>query len=43
MLKIALYLNDVDENGGPLQVLRRLLPDHNRMVRGKFPILMDRV
>jgi hypothetical protein len=39
MLKIALYLNDVDEDGGPLQVLRRRLPDHDRMVRGKFPIL----
>jgi hypothetical protein len=25
MLKIALYLNDVDEDGGPLQVLRRRL------------------
>jgi hypothetical protein len=39
MLKIALYLNDVGEDGGPLQVLRRQLPDHDRMVRGKFPIL----
>jgi hypothetical protein len=39
MLKIALYLNDVDEDGGPLQVLLRGLPDHDRMVRGKFPIL----
>src|SRR5580693_3410101 len=39
MLKIALYLNDVDEDGGPLQVLRRQLPDHDRMVRGKFPIM----
>jgi hypothetical protein len=39
MLKIALYLNDVDEDGGPLQVLRRQLPDSCRMVRGKFPTL----
>jgi hypothetical protein len=39
MLKIALYLNDVDEDGGPLQVLRRRLPDHDRMVNGKFIIL----
>jgi hypothetical protein len=39
MLKIALYLNDVDDDGGPLQVLRRQLPDHDRMVRGKFPVL----
>jgi hypothetical protein len=39
MLKIALYLNDVDENGGPLQLLRRQLPDHYRMVGGKFPVL----
>jgi hypothetical protein len=39
MLKIALYLNDVDEDGGPLQVLLRQLPHHHRMVRGKFPIL----
>jgi hypothetical protein len=39
MQKIALYLNDVDEDGGPLQVLRRPLPDHNRMVRGRFPVL----
>ena len=39
MVKIALYLNDVDEDGGPLQVLRRRLPDHDRLVRGKFPIL----
>ena len=39
MLKIALYLNDVDEDGGPLQVLRRRLPNHDRMVGGKFPIL----
>ena len=39
MLKIALYLNDVDEDGGPLQVLRRQLPDQDRMVRGKFPVL----
>jgi len=39
MLKIALYLNDVDEDGGPLQVLRRRLPDHDRMVGGKFRIL----
>ncbi len=39
MLKIALYLNDVDEDGGPLQVLRRRLPDHDRMVGGKFPIM----
>ena len=36
MLKIALYLNDVDEDGGPLQMLRRRLPDHDRMVGGKF-------
>jgi len=39
MLKIALYLNDVDEDGGPLQVLRRQLPDRYRMVGGKFPVL----
>lgn len=39
MLKIALYLNDLDEDGGPLQVLRRRLPDQDRMVRGKFPVL----
>ena len=39
MVKIALYLNDVDEDGGPLQVLRRRLPDHDRMVGGKFRIL----
>ena len=39
MVKIALYLNDVDEDGGPLQVLRRRLPDHDRMVGGKFSIL----
>lgn len=39
MLKIALYLNDVDKDGGPLQVLRRQLPDHYGMVRGKFPVL----
>ncbi len=39
MLKIALYLNDVDEDGGPFQVLRRRLPDHDRTVAGKFPIL----
>ena len=39
MLKIALYLNDVDEDGGPLQVLRRRLPDHDLMVGGKFPIM----
>jgi hypothetical protein len=38
MLKIALYLNDVDEDGGPLQVLRQS-PDRCRMVRGKFPTL----
>jgi hypothetical protein len=39
MLKIALYLNDVDEDGGPLQVLRRQLPEHGPPVRGKFPVL----
>jgi hypothetical protein len=39
MLKIALYLNNVDEDGGPLQVLRRQLPEHGRPVRGKFPVL----
>ncbi|MCW6508545.1 hypothetical protein [Lichenifustis flavocetrariae] len=39
MVKIAVYLNDVDEGGGPLQVLRRKLPQHDRTVRGKFPIL----
>jgi hypothetical protein len=42
MLKIALYLNDVDEDGGPLQVLRWRLPDHDRMVRGKSPILSQK-
>jgi hypothetical protein len=42
MLKIALYLNDVDEDGGPLQVLRRRLPEHDRMVRGKSPILTQK-
>jgi hypothetical protein len=39
MLKIALYLNDVDEYGGPLQLLRRQLPDHYGMAGGKFPVL----
>ena len=39
MVKIAVYLNDVDEGGGPLQVLRRKLPQHDRTVRGKFPVL----
>ena len=39
MVKIAVYLNDVDEGGGPLQVLRRKLPQHDLTVRGKFPIL----
>jgi hypothetical protein len=42
MLKIALYLHDVGEDGGPLQVLRRRLPDHDRMIRGKFPILTQK-
>jgi hypothetical protein len=39
MLKIALYLNDVDENGGPLQLLRRQLPNRDGLVAGKFPVL----
>ena len=39
MVKIAVYMNDVDDEGGPLQVLRRNLPDHERTIRGKFPVL----
>ncbi len=39
MLKIALYLTDVNEDGSPLQVLSRRLPNHDRMVGGKFPML----
>jgi hypothetical protein len=42
MLKIALYLNDVDEDGGPLQVLRRRLPEHDRTVRGLSPVLTQK-
>jgi hypothetical protein len=38
-LACASRFTSLDEDGGPLQVLRRRLPDHNRMVRGKFPIL----
>lgn len=32
MLKVAIYLNDVDENGGPFELIRRPDPTHNDLL-----------
>lgn len=39
IVKIAVYLHDVDAEGGPLEVLGRHLPDEDCLVRGKYPII----
>ncbi len=39
MLKIAVYINDVEAGGGPLELLRREIPGQDRTARGKFPVL----
>jgi hypothetical protein len=36
MLKIAVYINDVDESNGPFQVLKRRIPKYNYPVNGLF-------
>lgn len=38
MVKIGVYFNDVDEDGGPFQLLCRI-PKEDRLVRGLYPIL----
>jgi hypothetical protein len=38
MVKIGVYLNDVDEDGGPFELLCRI-PSEDRMIRGMYPSL----
>jgi hypothetical protein len=42
MLKIAVYIHDVDEGNGPFQVLQRRIPEHDRPVKGMYPVLTQR-
>jgi hypothetical protein len=39
MLKIAVYLHDVDEGNGPLQVLQRRISKYDHLASGKPPVL----
>ncbi|MGY3444677.1 hypothetical protein [Bradyrhizobium sp. USDA 4473] len=39
MLKIAVYIHDVDEGNGPFQVLRRRIPAYDHLPSGRFPEL----
>jgi hypothetical protein len=42
MLKIAVYINDVDEGNGPFQVLNRRISGFDRATGGTFPVLTQR-
>jgi hypothetical protein len=42
MLKIVVYIHDVDEGTGPFQVLRCRIPDRENPPSGKFPVLTQR-
>jgi hypothetical protein len=42
MLKIAVYIHDVDEGNGPFQVLKRRIPRYDRPTGGTFPVLTQR-
>ena len=42
MLKIAVYIHDVDEGSGPFQVLQRRIPKYDHSASGKFPALTER-
>lgn len=42
MLKIAVYIHDVDEGNGPFQVLQRRIPKYDHLASGKFPVLTQR-
>jgi hypothetical protein len=42
MLKIAVYLHDVDEGNGPFQVLQRGIPKYDHLEGGLFPVLTQR-
>lgn len=41
MLKVAVYLNDVDEEGGPLQILRATIPGTEPDDLAGYPVLTD--
>jgi hypothetical protein len=42
MLKIAVYIHDVDQGNGPFQVLKRRIPGYDRAANGTFPVLTQR-
>jgi hypothetical protein len=42
MLKIAVYLHDVDEGTGPFQVLQRRIPEYDHLNGDLFPVLTQR-
>jgi hypothetical protein len=42
MLKIAVYILDVDEGNGPFQVLQRRIPKYDHLASGKFPAITQR-
>ena len=42
MLKIAVYMHDVDVEGGPFQVLQRRIPEYDLSASGLFPVLTQR-
>jgi hypothetical protein len=39
MVKVIVYLHDVDEEGGPLEVLHRAFPGSDQLDGGNFPVL----
>ena len=39
MVKVIVYLHDVDEEGGPLEVLHRAFPGGDRLDGANFPVL----
>jgi hypothetical protein len=39
MVKVIVYLHDVDEEGGPLEILHRAFPGSDRLVGANFPVL----
>jgi hypothetical protein len=42
MVKIAVYIHDVDQGAGPFQVLRRRVPKFDDLARGVAPVLTQR-
>ncbi|MDN4983161.1 hypothetical protein KUL72_24685 [Bradyrhizobium arachidis] len=39
MVKVIVYLHDVDEDGGPLEILHRAFPGSDQLDGGNFPVL----